>query len=122
MPPVSPMPVSPMHVGYLMLLRKAICKKQKYFVRRLKNNQNFQILEDSQGCLVAEESVLDIRVIAFCDVDNKTEYRLATNLAASGDCGITMKKSERDIEKHGQENCCKNLSKAPNLDILINNN
>lgn len=70
-------------------------------MRRLKNNQNFKILEDSQGCLVAEESVLEIRVIAFCDVDNKTEYRLATNLAASGDRAIT-KKLERYIEKHGQ--------------------
>jgi hypothetical protein len=60
------------------------------------------MLEDSQGCLVAEESVLEIRVIAFCDVDKKTEYRLATNLAASGDRAITMNKSERYIEKHGQ--------------------
>jgi hypothetical protein len=37
----------------------------------VKNNQNFKILEDSQGCLVAEES-LKIRVIAFCDVEKKT--------------------------------------------------
>jgi len=75
----------------------------------MKNNQNFKILEDSEGCVVAEESVLKIRVITFCDVDNKTEYRLATNLAASGDRAITMKKSERDIEKHGQYNCCENF-------------
>jgi hypothetical protein len=60
------------------------------------------MLEDSQGGLVAEESVLEIRVIAFCDVEKKTEYRLATNLATSGDRAITMKKSERNIEKHGQ--------------------
>jgi hypothetical protein len=66
------------------------------------NNQNFKILEDSQGCLVAEESLLEIRVIAFCDVDKKTEYRLATKLAPSGARAITMKKSERDIEKHRQ--------------------
>jgi len=33
---------------------RELCKKQKYFVRRLKNNQNFKILEESQGCLVAE--------------------------------------------------------------------
>jgi hypothetical protein len=64
------------------------------------------MLEDSQGCLVAEESVLEIRVIAFCDVDKKTEYRLATNLAASGDRAIRMNKLERDIEKDGQYNCC----------------
>lgn len=69
---------------------------------RLKNNQNLKILEDNQGYLVAEKSVLEIRVIAFCDVEKKTEYRLATNLAASGARAITTKKSERDIEKHGQ--------------------
>jgi hypothetical protein len=28
---------------------RELCKKQKYFVRILKNNQNFKILEDSQG-------------------------------------------------------------------------
>jgi hypothetical protein len=75
----------------------------------VKNNQNFKILEDSPGCLVAEGSVLKIRVIAFCDVDNKTEYRLAINLAASGYRAITIKKWERHIEKDGQYNCCKNL-------------
>jgi len=85
---------------------RELCKKHKFFVRRLKNNQIFKILEDSQGYLVAEESVLEVRVIAFCDVDNKTEYRLATNLATSGDRAITMNKLERDIEKHGQKNCC----------------
>ena len=83
--------------------------KAEFFVRRLKTNQNFKILEDSQGCLVAEGSVLKIRVITFCEVDNKTEYRLATNLATSGERAITMKKSERDIAKPGQYNCCKNL-------------
>jgi hypothetical protein len=45
---------------------RELCKKQKYFVRRLKNNQNFKILEEIQCCLVAEESVLGSRVIAFC--------------------------------------------------------
>ena len=45
--------------------------KAEFFVRRLKNTQNFQIVEDSQGCLVAEE-LLRIRVIESCDVDNKT--------------------------------------------------
>ncbi len=60
------------------------------------------MLEDSQCCLVAEKSLLKIRVIAFCDVDNKNEYRLTTNLAASGDRAMTMKKSDRDIEKYGQ--------------------
>jgi hypothetical protein len=33
---------------------RKLCKKQKYFFRRLKNNQNFKILEESQCCLVAE--------------------------------------------------------------------
>ena len=75
----------------------------------MKNNQNFKILEDSQGCLVAEESVLEIRVIAFCDVDKESEYRLATKLAASGERAITMKKSDKNIEKEGQYNCCVNF-------------
>jgi TFIIF-interacting CTD phosphatase-like protein len=33
-----------------------------------------------------------------------------------------MKKSERDIEKHGQYKCCGISNKAPNLDIIITKN
>ena len=68
---------------------RELCKKQKYFVFRLKNNEKLKILEDSQCCLGAKEPVSGIMIIAFCNGEKKSEYRLATNLPLSGERGIT---------------------------------
>jgi hypothetical protein len=46
---------------------RELCKKEKYFVLSLKNNDKFKILEESQCCLGAKESVSGIRSIAFCN-------------------------------------------------------
>jgi putative transposase len=59
---------------------RELCKKEKYFVLILKNNERFKILEESPCCLGAKESVSGIRIIAFCNGEMKSEYRLATNL------------------------------------------
>jgi hypothetical protein len=59
---------------------RELCKKEKYFVLILKNNERFKILEESPCCLGAKESVSGIRIIAFCNGEKKSEYRLATNL------------------------------------------
>ena len=68
---------------------RELCKKEKNFVLRLKNNEKFKILEESQCCLGAKESVSGIRIIAFCNGEKKSKYRLATNLPLSGKRGIT---------------------------------
>lgn len=44
---------------------RELCKKEKYFVLRLKNNEKFKILEESQSCLGAKECVSRIRIIEF---------------------------------------------------------
>ena len=46
---------------------RELCKKDKYFVLILNNNERFKILEDSPCCLGAKESVSGIRIIAFCN-------------------------------------------------------
>ena len=68
---------------------RELCKKEKNFVLRRKNNEKFKILEESQCCLGAKESVSGIRIIAFCNGENKSEYRLATNGFLSAERGIT---------------------------------
>jgi putative transposase len=68
---------------------RELCKKKKYFIVTMKNNETFKILEESQFCLGAKESVSGIRIIAFCNGEKKSEYRLATNLPLSGERGIT---------------------------------
>jgi hypothetical protein len=59
---------------------RELCKKKKYFILIMKNNDKFKILEESHCCLGAKESVSGIRIIAFCNEKKKSEYRLATNL------------------------------------------
>ncbi len=68
---------------------RELCKKEKYFILRLKNNEKFKILEESQCCLGAKEPVSGIRIIAFCNGEKKTEYRLVTNFPLFGERGIT---------------------------------
>ena len=46
---------------------RELCKKDKNLVFRLKNNEKFKILEESQCCLGAKEPVPGIRIIAFCN-------------------------------------------------------
>jgi len=48
-----------------------LCKKDKYFLLILKNNEKFKILEESQCCLGAKESVWVIKIIAFCNGEKK---------------------------------------------------
>jgi len=81
---------------------RELCKKEKYFLLTVKNNDKFKILEKSQCCGGAKESVSGIRIIAFCNGEKKTEYRLVTNFPLSGERGITMNKSEISIQKNGK--------------------
>ena len=46
---------------------RELCTKEKKILLRLKNNEKFKILEESQCCLGAKESVSGIRIIAFCN-------------------------------------------------------
>jgi len=46
---------------------RELCKKEKDFIVRMKNNEKFKILEESQCCLGAKESVSRIKIIAFCN-------------------------------------------------------
>ena len=46
---------------------RELYKKEKYFLLILKNNDKFKILEESQCCLGAKESVSGIMIIAFCN-------------------------------------------------------
>ena len=60
-----------------------LVQKDKYFVVRIKNNWKLEF--ESQTGLVKIGSSADApayRVINFCDLETKTEFRLVTNLPA----------------------------------------
>ena len=55
--------------------------ENQYFVLRIKNNLTLKMLEDGK-CLIGRKSdQVKTRLISFCDLNNKSEYRLVTNLS-----------------------------------------
>jgi putative transposase len=67
-----------------------LVQENKYFVLRIKNNWKLEF-EESLG-LVKVGSSRDAkayRVINFCDIETKTEFRLITNLPNEGDAAVS---------------------------------
>ena len=47
---------------------------------RIKNNVTLEMLDNGNCKVGKDEREVEIRVFAFCDLEEKTEFRLATNL------------------------------------------
>jgi IS4 transposase len=57
--------------------------KDKFFVLRVKNDMKLKMLENGNCLLGGKKDNVEIRVANFCSLENKVEYRLATNLSES---------------------------------------
>ena len=55
--------------------------KNKFFVMRVKNDMKLKILDNGNCLLGGERNNVEIRIVNFCSIENKKEYRLATNLS-----------------------------------------
>jgi IS4 transposase len=60
-------------------------QKNKAFVLRIKNNVTLKMLENGNCKVGKDEREVEIRVVAFCDIETKSEFRLATNLLNEGE-------------------------------------
>jgi IS4 transposase len=69
-------------------IRELTNQKNKAFVLRIKNNVTLEMLENGNCKIGKDKREVEIRVVAFCDLEEKTEFRLATNLPESGDDGV----------------------------------
>ena len=56
-------------------------QKNKAFVLRIKNNVTLEMLENGNCKVGKDEREVEIRVVAFCDLETQVEFRLASNLA-----------------------------------------
>lgn len=67
-----------------------LVQENKYFVLRIKNNWKLEF-EELTGLVKvgASDNAQAYRVINFCDLETKTEFRLVTNLPESGDAAVT---------------------------------
>lgn len=54
--------------------------KDKFFVLRVKNNMKVEMLPSGDCKLGGKKDNVEIRIVDFCDLENRAEYRLATNL------------------------------------------
>lgn len=72
--------------GFSSILRihELLGEKNCYFVLRIKNNQSLEMLETGLF-RVGKKPTVEVRVVAFCDWERKTEYRLVTNLPREGE-------------------------------------
>jgi putative transposase len=50
-------------------------QKNKAFVLRIKNNITLEMLENGNCKVGKDEREVEIRVVAFCDLEKKTEFR-----------------------------------------------
>jgi len=101
-----------------------LVQKDKYFVVRIKNNWKLEF-ESGTG-LVKIGSASDApayRVVHFCDLETKTEFRLVTNLPSDGEAAVTDDEI-RDIYRlrWGVELLWKFLKMHLKLDRLITKN
>lgn len=60
----------------------------RYFVLRIKNNIKLE-MSDEDGYFFAGVERRKVRVVNFCDLETRTEFRLATNLPEEGEIGIS---------------------------------
>ncbi|NJK63218.1 MAG: IS4 family transposase [Synechococcaceae cyanobacterium SM2_3_1] len=79
--------VAVMDRGFCCLsrIRDLMSSSNKYFVLRIKNNITLQML-DNGNCLVGTgKDQVKVRVVTFCDLESRSEFRLATNLPETGE-------------------------------------
>ncbi len=64
-------------------------EKEKYFVLRIKNSIKLEMLENGNCLIGTGKEQVEVRVVTFSDLKEKTEFRLATNLPTTEDAGIS---------------------------------
>jgi len=65
-------------------IKELLGKDDRFFVLRIKNSISLKLLENG-NCLIGAKSnnQVEARVVNFCDLEDKTEFRLVTNLSES---------------------------------------
>lgn len=83
--------VSVMDRGFCSLARiKTLqAKSDRCFLLRIKNNMSLKMLEDGNFLVGTGSEQVKCRVVAFSDLETKTEFRFVTNLATTGELAIS---------------------------------
>lgn len=97
-----------------------LCQTDTLFVLRLNQNYRLQLDEETGKMWVGSKQPILCRVVCFCDLETKTEYRLATNLSEAEFSGEEI----GEIYRHrwGIELLWKFLKMHLKLDRLLTKN
>jgi putative transposase len=67
-----------------------LVQDNKYFVLRIKNNWKLEYESESRLTKIGSSTDAQAyRMVNFCDVETKTEFRLVTNLPDDGDAAVS---------------------------------
>jgi putative transposase len=63
--------------------------KERYFVMRIKNDMSLQMQENGKFLVGTGVKKVECRIVNYCDLEERTEFRLATNLPESGEFAVS---------------------------------
>jgi putative transposase len=66
-------------------IKDLIQDKERYFVLRIKNDMSLQMQENGRFLVGTGTKKVECRIVNYCDLEEKTEFRLATNLPEIGE-------------------------------------
>jgi putative transposase len=83
--------VSVMDRGFCKLerIKDLIQDKERYFVMRIKNDMSLQMLENGKFLVGTGTKKVECRIVNYCDLEERTEFRLATNLPETGEFAVS---------------------------------
>ena len=70
-------------------IKDLIQDKERYFVLRIKNDLSLQMQENGKFLVGTGTKKVECRTVNYCDLEEKTEFRLATNLPEIGEFAIS---------------------------------
>lgn len=66
-----------------------LCRQNQLFVLRIKNDTNLSLKDSRITHIGKGKKAIEVRVVSFCDLQKRTEYRLATNLPEEGELAVS---------------------------------
>lgn len=70
-------------------IKDLIQDKERYFVLRIKNDMSLQMQENGKFLVGTGAKKVECRIVNYCDLEERTEFRLATNLPETGEFAVT---------------------------------
>jgi IS4 transposase len=70
-------------------IKDLIHDKERYFVLRIKNDMSLEMQESDKFLVGTGAKKVECRIVNYCDLEERTEFRLATNLPETGDFAVS---------------------------------